>query len=404
MPRHRTRPLFALLDRALRAAELLRPDLRTLDPAALAAAAVRKTGLSDFGHPYHRQGLHRLAASCNGLPHNAYGRMLMRRVVTELLESRLRFVAQIPRLSGLPLAPPLVVTGLPRTGTTLLHRLLAADPAHHAPPYWQLVYPLPRGPDDTGERRRRAAEEHLRPRRWFTPELDGIHYIRADEPEECMFLLGPTFESFLFWVLQPVEDYLDWYLAQDHREKYREYALLLRALQEQAPLRRLALKAPAHVDALAALVEAVPEAMIVQTHRDPVQTCASWCSLNFQTQRVAVEHLDPHRSGARNARLLEQLIAGNLAARERIGDRVLDLRYADVVSDPLAAVRRIYRHYELPLSDEAERAMHRYLRENPQGRHGGHRYRLEDFGLDPDDLERRFDGYRQRFLAPTGAG
>ena len=396
--RHQPNPLFALFEHSLRLAERLQPQRRILEVETLAEAAIRRSGRSDFGAPYHRQGLVQLVDAINDTATNAYGRLLMRTVITQFLETRLHLAEQIPKLTGCPLRPPLIVTGLPRTGTTFLHRMLASDPRHHAPPYWQLAFPVPRGPADTPERRRSAAEQHLRPRRWFTPELDGIHYIRVDEPEECMFMLGLTFESFVYWVLLPLDNYLDWYLAQDHREKYREYALLLRALQTSAPDRHLALKAPAHVDALDALIAAVPDAMIVQTHRDPVQTCASWCSLNFQTQRVGVERLDPRRSAARNVRLLEQLTAKNLAARQPIGNRILDIRYDDLVADPVGTVRHIYRHFGLPFGHDAERAIEHYRMENPKGRHGGHRYRLDDFGLEVNEIDRRFEAYRERLL------
>lgn len=392
---------FRLANAVLGVAEAVAPSTG-LDADALEDAASHATGLADFGDPYYREGLERLAASANvDACLNPYGRLLLRRVVGEALQNRLRFVREQranPALFATPLRPPLIVLGLPRTGTTFLHRLLAVDPAHRAVPYWELVGAVPRGPDDTPARRRRRAQEHLRPRRWFTPELDAVHYIRVDTPEECMFMLSLTFESLVYWVLAPAYGYLDWYQARDRRKKYREYALLLRALQAAAP-ERLVLKAPAHTDALDALLDAVPEAVLVQTHREMVATASSWCSTNYATQAVATAAPDLERAVRANVGLLERVLERNLAARERVPGRVVDVRYRDLVADPIATVERIYAHAGWKVSEPLRDALRAYVERNPQGKHGRHRYGPERFGLDPAELRARFLAYEDRFLA-----
>ncbi|MCP4519707.1 MAG: sulfotransferase, partial [Delftia sp.] len=252
-----------------------------------------------------------------------------------------------PDLFRQPLLPPLIILGLPRSGTTFLHRLLAVDPAHRAVPMWEMMRPLPGKKD----RRRQRARRELRYQQQANPQLDRIHYVRADAPEECMFLLGLTFDSLVFWVTAPVYGYLEWLKSQDHLRAYREYRWLLHVLQAVAPTRRLALKAPAHTLALDALLQAVPNALLIQTHRDPVTICKSGASLIHSTQCRATDELDLPRMLEANFDLLERMIASNRAARAAHPGLVLDVHYEQLVADPVGTVRGIYQHFELPWSD-----------------------------------------------------
>lgn len=373
-----------------------------LHAGSLEAAAEGATGLRDFGEARYRDGLERLLSSAeNDADLNPFGRELLRRVARAALEARLGFVEArraTPELFEGPLVPPLIVTGLPRTGTTHMHRLLASAPGHRAVPFWQLLTPVSIRSRATTARRRRYAESILRPRRWFLPDFDAVHHIRADAPEECSVMLGLTFESLVFWLLTPVHGYLDWYVTRDRRSKYRDYALLLRAVQASDPTRRLVLKAPAHSDALEALIDALPEAMIVQTHRDVVAATTSWCSLTCALHRVTSREIDVPRAVAGNVALLERLAQRSLEARDRLDSRVVDVHYDELVSEPLAVAQRVHHHFGLPAGADVLRAARRYVACNPARLHGEHRYAPEGFGLEPSDLRARFRDYTSRFL------
>ena len=295
---------------------------------------------------------------------------------------------QAPELFQRPLIPPLIVLGFPRSGTTLLHRLLALDATSRAIPLWELSSPLPEGRGthlitDTADRakRQKKMEVQMKIRLSLSEGLDQKHFIRADSPEECMFMLGQTFHTMLYWVTSPVYSYVEWYGRQPRNKKYADYRRLLHVLQAVDPAKRLTLKAPAHTGGLSELLDNVPEALIVQTQRDVVACTNSLNSLFATTQSVVTESLDVERMAAANLDLMEVELSRNQAGREKYPDRILDIQYTDLVADPINAVRTIYDHFQLPWTADFEQAIHTYMIENPKGKHGHHQYNSADFGL-----------------------
>lgn len=220
-----------------------------LEVGPLLRAATRQTGLTDFGDPVFLDGLRVLLDSVERDANLHFlGQLSVQQIVVDSLVNRLLLTEaqrRTPELFARPLIPPLIVLGLPHSGTTFLHRLLAEDPAHHAPRHWELSSPLPL--PGKRDNRRRKAERFLRVRQFLTNDLDDKHFIAADAPEEDLFTLGATFEAWYFWMVAPVYGYLEWYLTQDHERKYREYRAWLQVLQAEHPGRRLVLKSPPHV-------------------------------------------------------------------------------------------------------------------------------------------------------------
>lgn len=361
--------------------------------------AMHRTGLSDFGDPRFGDGLRALLASAEqDASLHLLGRLSLRRTVVESLINRLLLVEaqkRAPEVFDAPLVPPLIVLGLPRSGTTYLHRLLAEDPAHHAPPFWELVRPLPQ--PGTRDNRREVISRELLWRKRVAPELDRKHFITADTPEECLFMLGATCEALLFWVLAPVRGYLEWYMAQDHTRKYREYRAWLQVLQAATPGKRLVMKAPEHTGALAALLHAVPEAYVVQTHRDPVSAYASFNSLIATTHATSSAEPDLKQMAAANLQLLETETLRNLAAREANPGVVHDVWYDDLVADPTGTVWRIHERFGLGASDVYQTRLAAYVQEHPRSKHGSHKYALEDFGMSDAQVRARLTAYTERF-------
>jgi hypothetical protein len=301
-----------------------------------------------------------------------------------------------PALFKRPLQPPLIVIGFPRSGTTLLHRLLAADPAGRAIPLWELSSPLPDGRGahlltDSADRAKRLKrmEQQMKIRLSLTSELDQKHFIRAETPEECMFLMGQTFHTMLYWVTAPVYGYVDWYGRQVRDKKYKDYRRLLQVLQIVDPARRLVLKAPAHTGGVGELLEMIPEAMVIQTHRDPVICMNSLNSLFATTHGVVSEQVDVYRMAEANLILMTVELTRNGAGRKKYPGQVLDIQYDRLVADPFGTVQGIYNHFKMPFTTEFEVAMARYLAENPKGKHGGHKYSSADFGMTDEGIRER---------------
>ena len=399
---------FRFLNVAGRSLRTMHLPMARLDEETVLEAAVKETGLTDFGAPYFREGLLRLLESAEeDAALHFVGRLAYRETIVNSLVNRLLLTEarrRTPEVFQRPLVPPIIVLGLPRSGTTFLHRLLALDPMHRGVPLWELVRPLPDGRSSgVPDRRREIFQRKLKSRQRVLFDLDCKHYTRADTPEECLWLLAATFLSPAFWVLGPVYGYLEWYKGQDRLQSYREYRLFLQVLQKADPTRRLALKAPTHIGALEVLLKTVPEALLIQTHRNPVEASNSLNSLFYSLHSGMTERLDVRRMAEANLSLQEHEIALNLAARDAYPNALFDVYYDRLVADPIGTVRGIYAYYELAWSEEFEQRLISYMQQNPRGKHGPHRYAPEDFGQTDEAIAERFTAYSERF-GFTGLG
>ena len=386
-----------------------RLPVATLDEEALVHAAVKATGLTEFGDGYHREGLLRLLESVeNDAALHLSGQLAYRETIVGSLINRLLLTEackQNPETFRKPLKSPIIVLGLPRSGTTFLHRLLAMDPAHRAVPWWELARPLPGpGSDEQSDRRRHVFQKKLHRLQKLTPDLDRKHYTRVDTPEECIWLLANTFLSPLFWALAPVYGYLDWYKNQDRLQAYYEYRLLLQVLQASDPTRRLVLKSSTHTGAVETLLQTIPGALLIQTHRNPAETSASLASLFYSLHSRTTERLDVRRMTDAILSLHEHQITRNLEARDAHPGALLDVYYDRLIADPIGTVRNIYDHYGLAWSEEFAERLRFYLRHNPRGKHGEHLYSPENFGLTGEAISGRFATYIERFelASPNG--
>ncbi|MCB0210934.1 MAG: sulfotransferase [Anaerolineae bacterium] len=392
-------PLFTqLLNGIGKSLRTLKVPLYELNADALCERAMKHTKLSDFGDPAFYEGLHCLLDSLNKEVNlNILSRIVIRKTLIALLENRLLLTEDRKRRPDIykrPLIPPIIVTGLPRSGTTLLHRLLAADPAHRAIPFWETMHPFPYKEPD---RRYETVKKELDLRVRLTPDLDRKHFIRAETPEECIFLQGTTFVSTFFWIGMPVFSYARWYNTTPRAQSYREYSWLLHALQAVTPTKRLALKAPPHMGALDMLYKVVPNAMVVQMLRDPVRATISLNSLIDTAHSAVADTVDVPRMAQTTLEMLEHDVKHNLAFRATHPHRICDIYYTDLVADPVNTVQRIYAYFDMPWSEERGLQLQTYISENPKGQHGSHRYRAEDFGLTDAAIAERLGDYIEYF-------
>lgn len=382
--------------------------LVALDDRALLDECQRRWGLGDFGEDATlREGLRRLVASFeNEAGLTLLGRVAARQDLRRLLENRLRMQEDRRRHPGIAaeeIRQPLFVTGLPRTGTTLLQGLLASDPAHRSPLHWELVFPSPPRAR-RADRRIAVAERQLR---WFhrlAPEFRRIHAVGARMPEECLIATSYSLLSFQFQTSHFVPSYQAWLESQDLRPAYETHKRVLQHLQWGSSPRRWVLKAPAHLYGIEALFAVYPDAGVIFTHRNPLEVVPSMASLHAALRSTFSDTVEPFAVGEEVTRRWAEGIRRALGARDRgcaPPERFLDVHYADLVRDPIDCVRRVYAHFGLSLSPLAEESMKRFLQASPKDKHGPHRYSLEQFGIDADRERERYREYCQRFDLAT---
>jgi hypothetical protein len=299
---------------------------------------------------------------------------------------------------------PIFVTGIPRTGTTALHRLLAADPGHQGLEQWLCDFPQPRPPRETWPDNPVFQQIKAGFAKFYAakPEFAGVHYIDADTVEECWQLLRQSAMSISYETLGHLPTYSAWLAAQDWTPAYARHKRNLALIGANDPGKRWVLKNPSHLFALDALLAVYPDAIIVQTHREIRTTLASSCSLSA----LATEGYSTRFVGATIGQdQLELLGRGAdlfMAARDRHDpEHFYDVAFDDLARDAVGTVEAIYRHFDLPWTDEVRAAVEA---EDVAGRSGPrapkHHYALADFGLSEDQVDERFADYTARYLPP----
>ena len=374
-----------------------------LDPDALRRAAERETGLTDWGDEDFFPGFETLmTAFAADDTQTLIGRLSLRIEVLRRLKNRLLLEEALkknPEILDSPVSQPLIIVGFPRTGTTMLHKLLSQDPDAHVPVYWKLHTPLPLtdGQKEIDERIKSAASL-MRASAFVAPQWMVIHPSGVYEPEECVFLLS---DNLTYGVRANVPDYVEHLLAMDLTPVYRNYYQHLQGLQWRQPQQYWALKSPLHLWSLDALLAVFPDACIIQTHRDPVKAFPSWCSLATALGLMGRRQVDPKRIGADWLSLWKIGFERAQAARASADPaRFFDVQYTELVADPLAMVRRIYAHFGKTLTPEAEAKMQQWLDDHAHGAHESHRYAIEQYGFDNDAISREFRAYREAFAIP----
>jgi hypothetical protein len=368
-----------------------------MDLETLCQVAAHNTGLDDMGDPYHREGLEVLLQSLGEDANlHLFGRFITRMVLINYLAQRLLFVEaqkRSPDIFNSALTAPFIITGIPRSGTTFLHRMLAADPGNTGIPFWRLFRPFPTpGKKDL---RQLTTSWELRFRRPIYPEMDSKHFIREDQEEECIWMLGLTFHSIVFWVIAPVSTYAEWLFTQNRLKYYQEYSLLLRAQQQSAPGQQLVLKAPDHTPNLNNLLSVIPNARIIQLHRDPVTCLTSLNSLFYSTHRSVTSDMNPKRLAEINKKIFTYYLQANRDVRNNhpLNKSVLDVQYNQLVENPLNTVKHIYAYFDLPWSDEYENRLLAFVNQEPKDKHGRHHYSPEQFGQTKSELFKHFSQF-----------
>jgi hypothetical protein len=368
--------------------------------------ARRRTRLDDFGEPSFREPLSRLLAAIESeAALTPVGRLITRERLVGLLMNRLRavsFFERRPEVRQGELDPPIVIAGLPRTGTTLLHRLLAVDRSLRPLLSWEALNPAPipgrHAAQGRSDPRIRIAERSRRGLAYLAPDFLAVHPVDPHAPEEEILLLDVSFRSTVAEAILRVPSFARWLEAQDQTPAYEMLRDLLKLLSWQGGGRRWVLKTPHHLEWLDTLLAVFPGATIVQTHRDPAKILPSLCSLVAHGRGVFSDEVDPIEIGLEWSAKVRRMIERAMASRDRHGEeRFADVAYEALVHDPMAEVTRLYARIGLELTTETRRAMEATLREHGRERHGKHVYSAADFGLDEGRIGEDFAAYRARF-------
>jgi hypothetical protein len=375
--------------------------LAQLDEEMIRQRAIENTGLDDFGPVDYNEAFRLLLDSgkCDANFH-FFGQLAFSILLTKNLTNRLLLIEKMklaPDIFQKPVRKPIIIIGLPRSGTTFLHRLLDLDPNLKAPQFWEVMRPIPL---ETPDRRYQKAKRELSISGKLYRDHDRIHYTRAHTPEECVMYLASTFFSMAFWTFAPLYRYIDWYIKKDRAIPYQEYKWFIQLLQETYPDKNLLLKAPAHMGSLDQILKNFPSARIIQTHRNPVSVINSINSLRYSTHIRVTNTYDVLRTAELTTQLWEKEIQRNLEARQANPGIVYDVHYQDLIADPLRTIRGIYNNFDLPWTEDHHQILKIGIQNNPKNRFGTHKYASEDFGTSDQEILERFKTYCEAFGYP----
>lgn len=370
----------------------------------LLSTASRKEKSDNFGDASFLEPLDVLLRATDAEANlNSFGRFVAKQRLIGVLRNRLRLESLLqrhPEIRDVELPKIVLITGLQRTGTTKLHRLLAADPDTGFLTSYDAVNPVPvcDDPDRDEKKRIQIAVRSQKALAYLAPDFFAVHPVEALAPEEDVLLLDFAFISTVPESITNVPTYGAWVETHDNLPAYRYMQRLLQVIQWRKPKKRWVLKSPHHLEFLKEFNTVFPDSLIVQTHRNPAVTLPSFCSMICHGHGVFTDAVDPIDIGRRWLRKTVRMIERGMAARQNLSsDRVVDVYYDDLIGDAMGQIARIYSAANFPLTPAAEAGMVTALSVNVQNKYGVHRYRAESFGLDEKRVRTAYNDYINTF-------
>ncbi len=362
--------------------------------------------LDDFGDDHFITPLERLLHAYEHEAHlNTIGKVSAHTYLLQLLTNRLRL--EEDRKTNLVIAQqeikkPIFILGLPRSGTTFLHALLAEDPSTRTPITWEVMYPSPppkKQSFDNDERIRRTAR-NLRWLERLAPKFNSIHAVKGHLAQECIAITTHAFASIQFHTTHNVPSYQSWLEQSDMSYAYKYHKRFLQHLQAYNSADRWLLKAPGHMFDIESLLREYPDARIIQTHRDPLEVVASISSHANVIRAAFSDVLYPKEIAQDWQQYWWRALQRTMDYRRHNPTQAVhDIYYTDLVADPIAVVKKIYTELDMVVSDEFERAMRKYIQANAQAKH---RYTLQEFGFEPKRIRELFSEYYQAYQFDDG--
>jgi hypothetical protein len=370
----------------------------------LLALARQRSRLSDFGQTSFHEPLERFLASCSSEARlGLVGRTATRWDVVRFLSNLLRFHAEEeanPLILDQPIERPIFITGLPRSGTTFLHRMMMLDPMNRCPLVWETIFPYPHS--GGRDQRVRQVARQLRAFKALAPEFGALHPLQATSPQECSEINAHVFRSLRFDTNYHIPSYRLWLdaNAERHLPGYQFHKRFLQHMQHQdLRSRRWVLKCPDHVFALEAVRAVYPDARLVFVHRDPMKVLLSVTKLTEVLRRPFTRELNPLLIGrSESARWLDgtrRMIAAD--NNFRLAEPICHVQHMDLISDPVRAVQTVYRHFGMNLPAIAATSIERYVAERPRGGYSRHHYHFAEHGLVEATEREKFRPYMLHF-------
>lgn len=377
------------------------------DPEVILAEARSRTGLSDFGDESFRE---RLEVWVQSLAEDANlssaGRIHVWNDTVRYATSRLRLedlVSRHPEILDVPIEKPIIIIGLPRSGTTHLVNLISADRRLRSLPYWESLEPVLAAGDEVGadgvDPRLRRCRQNFEQSDGLLPHLRAMHHMTPEHVHEEIELQAIDFSSYVLEWIADVPRLRDYYLAHDQTASYAYMRKALQACQWQRGPKRWILKSPQHLEQIGPLLANFPDATFAVTARDPVSVIASTVTMLAYGSRVRCREIDLGHIFEYWSDRIETLLRRCVRDRDLLPkESSIDVLFHEFMADDIGMVERIYEIAGPPMTPEARAQLHAYLEENPRGKYGRVRYDLKaDFGVDPRELRKRFDFYFERF-------
>jgi len=401
-----------LLNSVARRSKPISDRLIPLELQDLFESACHKTGLSEWGDQRFKEALRVLVDSVGREGKLTFlGRFTLRQFLTDNLCNRLRIIETVkrfPEIGQQKIQRPIFITGWYRTGTTYLHNLLATHPHLRAPLFWELRHPCPAvdprvaDPQKMIRKVRRTGRIH----RYLSPGFSVAHAMPAEKPEECLHLFENAFCGTTGFFITEAKAYGWWLLQQDVQHGYEFYKMQLQLLNWQRPGQRWVMKWPYHLWHLDTLLKTFPDATVIHLHRNPGEAIGSVCSLAALARSSFCASIDNAALGQFWLDYNETGLQRGFTAREKAGaDQILDIRYPDLMADPLAEISRILKALDLDSDIVWFNSLRANLKPQPMKKQISHRYALSQFGLDPGKIRERFTAYMADYeLASKGSG
>jgi hypothetical protein len=395
----------AIVDGAASMADAVRLDAKVLMEQAVAA-----TGLDDFGPMDFVERLELLLWCLeHEAPLSPMGRVSAASQMGQLLQNRLLLtdlLARHPEVHDVEIARPIVIAGLPRTGTTHLHNLVSADPRLRSLPYWESLQPvpLPAEADLAGtdaDPRLARCDGALAVLDVVMPYFKRMHEMTTWHVHEEIQLLAIDFSTMLFDTMAPMPTWRDHYLAHDQTPHYEYMKTVLKAMQWLRGGERWVLKSPQHLEQFGPLISTFPDATVLVTHRDPVSVMVSMATMVSYSARTSLSPVDPVAIGAYWADRLETMLNAAVRDRELLpAEQSMDIRFHEFMADDVGTVRRIYQLADQPLDDASAAAIEHYIDTHQRDRHGKVVYEPAALGLDVAARRAAMRPYSERFGVP----
>lgn len=332
------------------------------------------------------------------------GQGMLDQIIVGNLISRLfteRGIEQNPDCLKQPIIKPIIVTGLPRSGTTALHKILASAPNAQAPANWLCSFPMPRPPRDTWPSIElfQMVDKAMQAMNESAPDLKKGHLFGAAETEECNRILSHSFSTYALRALPYTPSYGEWLIRQNLTGAYQRHKRVLQLIGYQNQ-NTWVLKDPLYMPFIDTILKLYPDACIVQACREPSEAIASVCNVMHTFSGPYQKNIDKHEFGRRTAEDYAYMMDRFMALRAGLNPKqFLDVSYLDIVSDPVSLAKRIYKHFDIDVGTDGEANLKQWLVGNPKDRFGQHSYTLEEYGLSRETVNERYAKYRSEYLS-----